>query len=179
MRLFFAISLVCFCALFWAVLAVARHLRTKREPASRPRPQKPMMEIFESGEVRSPRASSLVRNLVQDVAQERLQTPQQSREDVFTVRNSRSPREVAPNSPPREPASVPRPMILKSAAPVRPPQTIFVERRKAPQSVRPAGIEHRADWALYNKDLGDLTDPYTQQPLRSATASGNSSLNRS
>jgi hypothetical protein len=179
MRLFFAISLVSFGALFWAVLAVARHLRTRREPASRPRQQRPMMEIFESGEVRSPRASRLVRKLVQDVAQEGLQTPQQSRQGLFTERSSLSPRAADPNSPPREPASVPRPMLLKSAASVRPQQTIFVERRKAPQSVRPAGIEHRADWALYNKDLGDLTDPYTQQPLRSATASGSSSLNRS
>jgi hypothetical protein len=177
MRLLFAISLVCFCALFWALLAAARHLRTRREPSRKRRPHKPMTEIFESGEFRTPRASRLVRKLVQEVAQSRLQTPQASRNGAFPE-PSASPREAEPKYPPREPASLPRPMILKSAAPFRPSQTIFVERRKAPQSVRPAGIEQRADWALYNKDLGDLTDPYTQ-PLRSATASGSSSLNRS
>jgi hypothetical protein len=163
MRLLFAISLVCFCALFWALLAAARHLRTRREPSSKRRPHKPMREIFESGEIRSPRASRLVRKLVQEVAQSRLQTPQESLNGAFPE----------PSASP-----LPRPMILKSAAPFRPSPTIFVERRKAPQSVRPAGIEQRADWALYNKDLGDLTDPYTQS-LRSATASGSSSLNRS
>jgi hypothetical protein len=130
-----------------------------------------MMEIFESGDSRAPRSSRLVRNLVQDVAQSRPQNPQESLQEAFT-------QEEGPKSLPHDAAALPRPMIFKPAAPIRPPQTIFVERRKGPQSVRPAGNEHRADWALYNKDLGDLTDPYTQ-PLRSATASGSSSLNRS
>jgi hypothetical protein len=174
MRLLFAISLACFCALFWAVLAVARHLRNRREPSSKPRAQRPMMEIFESGDFRAPRSSRLVRNLVQDVAQPRSQNLQ----EAFTEPNSLSPREEEPNSQPCDAAALPRPILFQPAAPVRPQQTIFVERRKGPQSVRPAGIERRADWALYNKDLGDLTDPYTQ-PLRAATAAGSSSRNRS
>jgi hypothetical protein len=171
MRLLFAISLVSFCALFWAVLAAARHLRAKRERRVRPLQQGRLTEIFETGEFREPRSLRLVQNLVQDVVKPRPQQLEESpsasslREDVHAPQPSAQP--VAP-----------RPMILKSAAPVRPAQTIFVERRKGPQSVRPAAVERRADWALYNKDLGDLTDPYTQ-PLRSATASGSSSLNRS
>jgi hypothetical protein len=55
-------------------------------------------------------------------------------------------------------------------------QAVLVNRRKAPQSVRPA-VERPADWVLYNKDLGGLPDPYTQ-PLRSATVARGSSLNR-
>jgi hypothetical protein len=170
MRLLLAISLVSFCALFWAVLAAARHLRARRERRLKPLQQSRLTEIFEAGEFRAPGSLSLVRKLVQDVVKARAQQLAEApRESSF----SRTCEDVRPQSP-----VAPRPKILKPAAPVRPQQTIFVERRKAPQSVRPAAIERRADWALYNKDLGDLTDPYTQ-PLRSATASGSSSLNRS
>jgi hypothetical protein len=188
MRLLFAISLVCFCALFWAVLAAARRLRFRREPAGEPHAQRPMREIFESGDVRAPRSSRLVRNLVQQVAQPRSRNSHTSlpHEETLLEQGSWSAREnvldAQAEKPTKEPlqlAAFPRPAALKSAAPVRPSEPIFVERRKAPQSVRPAGIEHRADWALYNnKDLGDLTDPYTQL-LGSATGTGSSSLNRS
>jgi hypothetical protein len=170
MRLLFAISLVSFCALFWASLAAARHLRSRRERRGKALPQGRLTEIFEAGEFREPRSLRLVRNLVQDVVKPR---PQQLEE---TTRASASEDLHAPQRVAQLVA--PRPMILKSVVPLRSAQTIFVERRKGPQSVRPAAVERRADWALYNKDLGDLTDPYTQ-PLRSATASGSSSLNRS
>jgi hypothetical protein len=169
MRLLFAISLVSFCALFWASLAAARHLRSRRERRGKALPQGRLTEIFEAGEFREPRSLRLVRNLVQDVVNPRPQLEE-------TTRASASDDVDAPQRSAQVVA--PRPMILKSAVPLRSAQTIFVERRKGPQSVRPAAIERRADWALYNKDLGDLTDPYTQ-PLRSATASGSSSLNRS
>jgi len=169
MRLLFAISLVSFCALFGAVLAAARHLRARRERRGKPLQQGRLTEIFEAGEFREPRSLRLVQNLVQDVLKPRAQQPAEapSESSFASAREGIRP----------QPPVAPRPRILKPAA-VRPQQTIFVERRKGPQSVRPAAIEHRADWALYNKDLGDLTDPYTQ-PLRSATASGSSSLNRS
>jgi len=167
MRLLFAISLVSFCALFWAVLAVARHLRAKRERHVKPLQQGRLTEIFETGEFREPRSLRLVQNLVQNVVKPRPQQPEEAPSAFRLHVPQSSPQPLAP-----------RPMILKAAAPIRPAQTTFVERRKGPQSVRPAAVERRADWALYNKDLGDLTDPYTQ-PLRSATASGSSSLNRS
>jgi hypothetical protein len=167
MRLLFAISLVSFGALFWAVLAAARHLRAIRERRVKLLQHGRLTEIFETGEFRDPRSLRLVQNLVQDVVKPRPQqyeaTPSASSLRVDDLR----PQPVAP-----------QPKILKPVAPVRAAQTIFIERRKGPQSVRPAAVERRADWALYNKDLGDLTDPYTQ-PLRSATASGSSSLNRS
>jgi hypothetical protein len=168
MRFLFAISLVSFCALFWAVLAAARHLRSRRQRRGNRFPQGRLTEIFEAGEFREPRSLRLVRNLVQEVVKPRPQPLEET------------PRASTIHADARETQQplAPRPMILKPAAPVRPAQTIFVERRKGPQSVRPAAVERRADWALYNKDLGDLTDPYTQ-PLRSATASGSSSLNRS
>jgi hypothetical protein len=169
MRLLFAISLVSFGALFWAVLAAARHLWARRERRGKPLQQGCLTEIFEAGEFREPRSLRLVQNLVQDVIKPRAQqleeTPSES--SFASTREAIGPQPIAP-----------QPRILKPAAPVRPQQTIFVERRKGPQSVQPAALERRADWALYNKDLGDLTDPYTQ-PLRSATASGSSSLNRS
>jgi hypothetical protein len=169
MRLLFAISLVSFCALFWASLAAARHLRSRRERRGMALPQGRLTEIFEAGEFREPRSLRLVRNLVQDVVKPRPQLEETTRASASDDLHApqRSAQVVAP-----------RPMILKSVVPLRSAQTIFVERRKGPQSVRPAAVERRADWALYNKDLGDLTDPYTQ-PLRSATASGSSSLNRS
>jgi hypothetical protein len=170
MRLLFAISLVSFCALFWAVLAAARHLRARRERRGTPLQQGRLTEIFEAGEFREPRSLRLVQNLVQDVIKPRAQQLEEAlRESSFA-----STREDIRPQPP----IAPRPRILKPAAAVRPQQTIFVERRKGPQSARPAAVERRADWALYNKDLGDLTDPYTQ-PLRAATAAGSGSRNRS
>lgn len=39
-------------------------------------------------------------------------------------------------------------------------------KRKSPQ---PAHTPERADWAHFNKDFGDLTDPYTSRP-RAASA---------
>jgi len=170
MRLLFVISLVSFCALFWAVLAAARHLRARRERRVKPLQQDHLTEIFEAGEFREPRSLRLVQNLVQDVLKPRAQQLEEAPSESSFARTRE---DIRP-----QPPIAPRPRILKPAAAVRPQQTIFVERRKGPQSVQPAAVERRADWALYNKDLGDLTDPYTQ-PLRSATASGSSSLNRS
>lgn len=41
-------------------------------------------------------------------------------------------------------------------------------KRKSPQ---PAHTPERVDWAHFNKDSGDLTDPYTSRP-RAASATG-------
>jgi len=39
--------------------------------------------------------------------------------------------------------------------------------RKAPQPARPvSGTSERVDWAHFNKDFGDLTDPYTSRPRK-------------
>jgi hypothetical protein len=39
------------------------------------------------------------------------------------------------------------------------------ERRKPPQATRP-GVEERLDWAYFNKDYGDLRDPYPSRRFR-------------
>jgi hypothetical protein len=150
MRLLLAISIVSFCALFCCVLAAVKQLRARRETARQAPAQKPLSEIFEAGEFRAPRSLRLIQNLHQQVTQTSLTKGRMNPSTVF-----------------------PLPTLLKSAAPQQQPESVFVERPKAPQSVPLASLEQRADWALYNKDLGDLTDPYTQ-PLRSATANGTS-----
>jgi hypothetical protein len=150
MRLLFAISTLSFCALLAVVLAAARHIRASRAKGKTPLAQGPIQEIFEAGEFRTPRSLHLVQNVVQNVAQPRTQqqTPQLG-------------------SIPFDPHDESRKRLA---------QAVLVNRRKAPQSVRPA-LGRSADWALYNRNLDELTDPSTQ-PLRSATATRGSSLNR-
>jgi len=199
MRLLFAISVLSFCALFWAVLTVAKRLRARRQKGSKPLAQAPLQEIFEAGEFRTPRSLRLIQNLDQNVAQPRTEQPIESpaqpplaaalaarrrddrAQDSQRSDVSSSPRSDHNSGQPGAPERLASPMPLlplpKLTLAPRAPEAVFVERRKAPQSVRPAS-DRRADWALYNKDLGDLADPHPQ-PLRSATAGGSSSLNRS
>jgi hypothetical protein len=171
MRLLFAISMLSFCAVFWAVLTVAKRLRVRGQKASKPRTQAPLQEIFEAGEFRTPRSLRLIQNLDQNVAQHTTRR----RDDRAQSSQSSDLNSSQPAAP--EHLASPLLPLPKLTLATRPPEAVFVERRKAPQSVRPA-IDRRADLALYNKDLGDLADPQPQ-PLRSATGGRTSPLNRS
>jgi hypothetical protein len=190
MRLLFAISMLSFCAVFWAVLTVAKRLRVRGQKASKPRTQAPLQEIFEAGEFRTPRSLRLIQNLDQNVAQHTTEQPaQQPTEQALPAaplaarrrddRAQSSQSSDLNSSQPAAPEHLASPLLPlpKLTLATRPPEAVFVERRKAPQSVRPA-IDRRADLALYNKDLGDLADPQPQ-PLRSATGGRTSPLNRS
>jgi|SRR5215469_1304340 len=56
------------------------------------------------------------------------------------------------------------------------PGQISLGKRKGPQSARPETGE-RLDWAYFNKDYGDLSDPYESRPVR-AKSGAKSTLNR-
>lgn len=75
MPLLIAISVLSFCALFWAALAITRHLRARQRRTPRRAMQGATREIFEGGEVRAPRSQRLLKNLSQHVAQQAPPTP--------------------------------------------------------------------------------------------------------
>jgi len=52
-----------------------------------------------------------------------------------------------------------------------PSASIDFSRRLPPQPVRTSGLRRRIDLSHFNKDLGDLTDPYTN-PLRGSGTQG-------
>jgi hypothetical protein len=158
MRLLFAISTASFCALFGVVLAAARHIRASRAKGKTPLAQGPLREVFEAGEFRTPRSLHLVQNVAQNVTRNVDQNPAQ------------------PTTPQQRPQLGYIPSDPHDEGRKRLAQAVLVNRRKAPQSVRPA-LGRSADWALYNRNLGERTDPSTQ-PLRSATTARGSSLNR-
>jgi hypothetical protein len=173
MRLLFAISILCFGALIWATLAAARHLRARRQQTLHLRSQRPPQEVFEAGEFRTPRSLRLMQSVIRfGTRSASPSTPEAQRAPEFHPRSRKEKRRR------RQSPAAPLAMALQPAAPVPPLPTPLADRRKAPQSVWPAA-KHSSDRALYNRDLGNLTDsPYTQ-PLRAATAASGSSLNRS
>lgn len=71
---------------------------------------------------------------------------QQSVHEIAAKKLWNSPSAVVEISPSGEPRSLPG-------------------RRKAPQTER-SGVEGRLDWAYFNKDYGDLRDPYQSRRFR-------------
>ena len=57
-------------------------------------------------------------------------------------------------------------------------QLTMIGRRKSPQSERHVA-EERLDWAYFNKDYGDLSDPYPSRPVRARSGAKPTSIRRS
>ncbi len=156
MVILFAISMISFLALFAALIAALKYVqRTAVEVSSSPSPRR-VGTLYSFPETPPPSARS---NL----------SPHQTVADI-------SPRKtpdwgfMAPPSRMHRPW---RPPVLTAAPP---PQT---SGRKGPQYSH-FGRGQRLDWAYFNKDLGDLSDPYeaarspepepnSEQPRRSGT----------
>jgi hypothetical protein len=173
MRFLFAISILSFGALLWAALAAARHLRAGRQRILQLGSQRPLQEVFEAGEFRTPRSLRLVQSITRSVTRSATSSGTEAQPvPEFHPRLREEKRRR------RQSAATPLVIALEPAAPMPPLPAPLADRRKAPQSVRPAA-EDGTDRALYNRDLGGLTDPPYTPPLRAATAASGSSLNRS
>jgi hypothetical protein len=131
MQILFAISIICFVALVWAGIAIARHIAAGHKDGLTTKQSHGdfahhLFAATENRETRRPRA--VHPQTVQDVA-------------------ARKGWNSAPASVEIHPSND------QSDAP------IVQGRRKSPQTSHPSGPE-RLDWAYFNKDAGDLTDPY-------------------
>jgi hypothetical protein len=57
-------------------------------------------------------------------------------------------------------------------------QLTMIGKRKSPQSAGPT-TDERLDWAYFNKDYGDLSDPYPSRPIRARSGAKRVSTRRS
>ncbi len=142
MVILFAISMICFFALFAASIAALKHIqRTAVEVSSAPAPRR-VATLYSFPETPPEAARS---NL----------SPHQTVADI-SPRKTPDWRFMAPPSRTHRPW---RPPVTASAATHRP-------ARKGPHNSHfGRGESHfgrgeRLDWAYFNKDLGDLRDPY-------------------
>jgi hypothetical protein len=138
MQILFAISVLCFVALVWACFAIVRHIRANH--TSR-----------QTSETLHPDFSQ---HLVAAVESGDASAPppfrQQTLQEIMAAKSWNQP-----------PASV-------TVRPVqdRPDAEHRDGERKPPQAVHHAGSK-RADWAYFNSDAGDLSDPYPLGRIRS------------
>ncbi len=137
MQILFAISIVCFVALVWAGMAIARHIAAGHKGGRTTKQSHGdfahhLFVATENRETRRPRA--VHPQTVQDIA---------ARKGWNSV-----------------PASVEiHPTNEQSATPS------VQGRRKSPKTSHHGDTE-RLDWAYFNKDAGDLTDPYQTRRFR-------------
>ena len=149
MQILFAISIICFVALVWAGIAIARHIAAGHKDGLTTKQSHGdfahhLFAATENRETRRPRA--VHPQTVQDVAARK-------------GWNSTPPSvEIHPSND-------------QSDAP------IVQGRRKSPQTSHPSGTE-RLDWAYFNKDAGDLTDPYQTRRFRANSGAGTTSPKR-
>ena len=136
MQILFAISTICFIALVWAGVAIARHIaaghRGGRTAQSQSDFAHHLFAATENRETRQPRA--VHPQTVRDVAARK------------GWNSAPASVEIHPNNDQR-------------AAPA------VQGQRKSPQTSHHGGTE-RLDWAYFNKDAGDLTDPYQTRRFR-------------
>ncbi len=142
MQILFAISTLCFLALVWAVVAIIRHVRaTNRLDATSPAGQdnfaQHLLKASADNDLPRPR-NVLSQNIREITARKSWNQPP----EIITVRPSSEPRAETEQM---------------TADPLQ-------GMRKSPQTSHQSGME-RLDWAYFNKDFGDLTDPY-QTPRR-------------
>jgi hypothetical protein len=180
MQVLFAISIVCLCALFWAAVSIARHiLVTQRRRRRGPRPPAPLNEVLFEEKQQQIRdhsaiaaAQTLPRTVPSPVApQPFAETPYRryiplteiplSPSNAISYTNKGRPAYTAPAAP------------IHPAVPVTAPQSIAEPQaaKKAPQPVLFSREHKRLDWDYFNKDLGDLSDPY-QPPSASDSRNG-------
>jgi hypothetical protein len=143
MQILFAISVVCCLALVWAAIALTRRIRTSRR----------------SREHSSHHRRDFAQHLLDAVEEENIpeprKVPYQTFRDITAKKSWNQPPELITIRPKKE---------SRLALPPTADQQ-FQGKRKSPQPALRAGPE-RLDWAHFNKDMGDLTDPYQAPSLR-------------
>jgi len=160
MYILFAISAFCFFALLLAAVAIARHVRSNRE----------------AGRKRSPSQRDFAEHLFaaandQNSRKPRTQ-PQQTVGQVLAKKSWNQPRpEVVTIRPDSDPQLAYDQRAVESFAGRIEPS------RKPPQTAHQKEWR-RVDWAFFNKDLGDLSDPYRTPRLRANSGDRSSSSER-
>jgi hypothetical protein len=156
MRVLFAISAACLLALIGAAFAIRRHILTAaRQRAQRDATPKEL-QAFEAELHRDLRAAHQQKGFFRGA--------------LDSLSDPRPGRDTARPLPRRESAIRPAhtsPAPLPPAPPAEATQPADVELRKPPVSINGGKVE-RLDWEHFNKDFGDLSDPY--QPRRSVNA---------
>jgi hypothetical protein len=143
MQILFAISILCFLALAWAGIAVTRHISAGRK---RSRRLSPAQHNFAQHLFRAAEEASLPEPRI---------FPNQNIRDITARKSWNQPPEVVTVHPS---PGIRSDLIQNATEPIQ-------GKRKAPQSSHQSGME-RLDWAYFNKDLGDLTDPYQTPRIR-------------
>ena len=149
MQILLAISIICFIALVWAGVAVARHIAAGHK------------------------GGRAVKELHGDFAHHLFSATEN--------RETRHPREVRPQTM-RDvaarkgwnsaPASIEiHPVHEENAS------SSVQGQRKSPQTSH-HGAPERLDWAYFNKDAGDLTDPYQTKRFRASSGTRATSSKR-
>jgi hypothetical protein len=156
MYILYAISAFCFLALLLAAIAIARHVRSNRETGGNPLHSQ---HDFEQHLVTATKDqnSRIPRN-----------APQQTVKDVLAKKswNQRRPEVVTIRPDPDAQLAFEQRAVESFAGRIE-------SSRKPPQSAHQREWK-RIDWAYFNKDLGDLSDPY--QAPRFQANSGDRSI---
>jgi hypothetical protein len=138
----FAISIACFLALIGTAAAIVRHIRRSNRFRQTPAPPRPSF-----GEhLHAATEYGFIRSP--------RAVPHQTVQGITAKKSWNTPSQAVEIHPDAEHSPV-------------------FGKRKSPQSVQAAAISsgERADWAHFNKDFGDLTDPYTsRRPSRAASS---------
>jgi uncharacterized membrane protein YccC len=160
MYILFAISAFCFFALLLAAVAIARHVRSSREASGKqPHSQRDFAEhLFAAA---SDQNSRIPRP-----------QPQQTVKQVLAKKswNQQRPEVVTIRPDPEAQLAFDQKAIESVAGRMEP-------SRKPPQSAHQKEWR-RLDWAYFNKDLGDLSDPYQTPRLRANSSDKTTSSER-
>ena len=161
MYILYAISALCFLALLLAAIAIARHVRSNRgTDRNSPRSQHNFAQSLVAAA--SDQNSRIPRNAPQQTVKQVLarKSWNQSQPEAVTIRPD------------------PDAQLAYEQGTVE----LFAGRietsRKPPQSAHHRGWK-RLDWAYFNKDLGDLSDPYQTPRLRANSGDRSTSPERS
>jgi hypothetical protein len=158
MQILFAITVLCMIVLLWAGLAIRRHIavsaRQRAERQERP-PAKAVIEVELKHELRTAKAEKGFFGSISDPQPGRntiSRTRQAVRESAIREAVTAVPIFAAPASE----------TVKQTEAPQRTEaatDSVPAEFRKPPIAIHNSGFE-RLDMAHFNKDLGDLSDPY-------------------
>jgi hypothetical protein len=149
MQILFVISILCFVALVWAVVAIARRIATghKSEPAGKQSHANFAHHLFAATENRETRHPRAVRpQTVHDIAARKGWNSGPASIEIHPIHDE--------NGPSME------------------------GLRKSPKTSHHHGGTERLDWAYFNKDAGDLTDPYQIRRFRASSGAKATSSKR-
>jgi hypothetical protein len=145
MQILFAISILCFVALVAAAIALTRHIRAGHNRSNTPSDRQTFAQhLLSAHENPAPRRNRTV--------------PVQTLREITRNKSWNRPPDMITLHPGEEYHPVSG-------------QTESSEREadlKTPRSSHKGGHE-RLDWAYFNKDLGDLSDPYQAPRLRASS----------